>query len=114
AATTRTGRTAATVREQQAKAATVVQAAGPAAGAIAIAWLLARPVWIVAILALLVGIGYGTYVCLQLFHPAFFLPKPPSALKAPAPPPSPIGQAPAPPPGTGTILGPAAPAAVAL
>ena len=105
-AAARAGRGAAGQREQQAQAATVVQAAGAAAGGGAIAWLIARPVLIFGIVAVLFGIGFGTYVYLQLFHPALFLPKPPTAPKGP-PPSSPIGQAPLPGTGTVPVLGPA-------
>jgi Tfp pilus assembly protein PilF len=93
AGTARAGRSEASSREQQAKAATVMQATGAAAGDGAVARILSRPVWLVAIAATLIGIGYGTYVYLQLFHPALFLPKPPIAPKGPL---SPIGQAPTP------------------
>jgi Flp pilus assembly protein TadD len=102
----RAGRGARGQREQQARAATVVQAAGAAASSGAIAWLMARPVVIFGIIAVLFGIGYGTYVYLQLFHPALFLPKPPTAPKGP-PPSSPIGQAPPPTTGTVPAVGPA-------
>ena len=86
----------------------MMQATGPAPGASAVAYLMARPVWIVGIIAILIGIGYGTYVYLQLFHPALFLPKPPIAPKAPPPGASPIAQAqgPAPGPLTGTATAP--------
>jgi len=104
AAPTRAGRAATAAREERAKAATVVQAAGSTSGGGAVAWLLARPVWIIGILAALTGIVYGTYVYLQLFHPALFLPSPPIAPKAPPPLASPISQAPA--PAAGTIPGP--------
>ena len=100
AAAPRTGRGAAASREQRAKAATVVQATGAAKGGGAVAWLMARPVWIIGIIATLIGIAYGTYVYLQLFHPALFLKQRPIA------PTTPVGQAPSSVPGTGT--GPAA------
>ncbi|MCC7486826.1 MAG: tetratricopeptide repeat protein [Burkholderiales bacterium] len=79
-------------RGEQAQAASVVRA-GEAAPAGAIAWLRARPVVVIGILGVLIGIGYGTYVYLQLFHPSLFLPQRPIAPKAP---PSPVGAAPAP------------------
>ncbi len=99
AATPRAGRAAA-AREQQAKAATVVKAAG--AGAVGgAAARLKNPVWLIGILAVLIGIAYGAYVYLQLFHPAVFRKQPPIAPATP--PPSPVGQAPSPAPETGTV-----------
>jgi len=83
---------AAPQREQQAQAATVLQAAGPGRKS-AGAYVQEHPIIIIGVLAALIAIGYGTYVYLQVFHPALLQPQRPIAPKAPA---SPLAQAPVP------------------
>src|SRR5262249_50813 len=78
---------------EQAQAATVLQASASAPKAGAVIYLRQHPVLLVATIAVLIAIGFGTYVYLQIFHPALFLPQPPIA---PRKPPPPLAQAPAP------------------
>jgi len=77
-------------REQQVQAATVLRAAasGPAGAG---AYIRAHPVMLVGIVAAVIALGFGTYVYLQVFQPALFLPQRPVA---PRPPASPLTQAP--------------------
>jgi Tfp pilus assembly protein PilF len=75
---------------EQAQAATVLRASEtPSAGVLGT--LLARPVLLVGTLAGIFAVGYGTYVYLQLFHPAMLAPRPApvTAKSAPVPPPPP-------------------------
>jgi Tfp pilus assembly protein PilF len=56
-------------QQQRARAAAVVQAGGAAN---AIAYLKANPVMFIAVLAVLAGLGFGTYVYIQIAHPGLF------------------------------------------
>ena len=79
-------------QQQRARAAAVVQAGGGSA-ANAIAFLRANPVMAIGALALLVGLGFGIYVYVQVAHPGIFLrqaspktpPPAPQAVAAPQP-----------------------------
>lgn len=81
-------------RQQRARAAAVLQAAGGSA-ANALALIRANPVMLFGAVAALFGIGFGIYVYLQIAHPGFFVPTP-AAPKAEAPAQPPAAQTPAP------------------
>jgi tetratricopeptide (TPR) repeat protein len=82
-----------TAREQ-AQAATVLQAGARSAPAGLGAYLRARPVATLAVLAAVLAAGFGIYVYLQIFHPGLFLPQPPLAKAPPPAPPAAIAPAP--------------------
>jgi Tfp pilus assembly protein PilF len=90
---------AAAVSREQTQAAAVLQAGGGAARGGAVTYVRDHPIMVFGVVAVLIAIGFGTYVYLQVFHPGMFNQQPPVA---PRPPVSPIAQAPAP--------GPAVPA----
>ena len=95
---------AATSREQ-ARAASVLAATGSAPrGPGAVAYARNHPIIVVAVLATLIALVFGTYVYLQVFHPGLFYKQTPIA------PVSPLAQAPAPVPAPTAV--PANPAPV--
>jgi Flp pilus assembly protein TadD len=78
---------------EQARAATVLQATNSAPrGPGAVAYVRNHPVMVVAVVAVLIAICFGTYVYLQVFHPGLFYKQTPIA------PASPLAQAPVPAP----------------
>jgi tetratricopeptide (TPR) repeat protein len=89
-------------RNQQAHAATVMQASAPATAA----GPRIRPVMALGLLAGVVTLGFAIYVYLQITNPGMFIRQPAPAAKPPAP----LGQTPAPvqaPIATGTVIAPA-------
>jgi len=90
-------------QQQRARAAAVVQAAGGSATT-AVAYLRGNPVMAIGGLALLLGLGYGVYVYLQVAHPGIFTrqvrPKPPATAQTPPPPQPPAAAQAAPAPST--------------
>lgn len=92
-------------RNQQARAATVMQASARAApAAAATGGLRIRPVMALGLLAGIVTLGFAVYVYLQITNPGMFIRQPPPATK----PLTPLTQAPAPAPiATDTVIAPA-------
>ena len=88
---------AAAPSREQARAASVMQAGGRPAGGLGI-YVRTHPLVVFGTFAALFAIGFGTYVYLQIVHPAVFIrqtpaPKPPLPLSQ-APPPSPVAPQP--------------------
>jgi tetratricopeptide (TPR) repeat protein len=89
---------------EQAQAATVMRASETRSAGL-LAPLLARPVLLVGTLAGIFAVAYGTYVYLQLFHPAMLAPRPaPVTAKPAAVPPPPPPQVAASPAATTPLL----------
>ena len=78
-------------QEQQVQAATVLRAAGAGQGGGAGAFLRQHPVIVIAAIAALIALVFGTYVYLQVSRPSPFAPQRPVAPRAPV---SPLAEAP--------------------